>query len=229
MRTRSWAILSGFTILLGTGTSEARAQAAPTALGPDSFLVVVPIRDTIAIRRDLAATAQAKDLANTDRAWGESLRQSAKARILRKKSEIDALQARENTAKKQKASADLIAIQADKKAAEREKDLIERRESLREAEVELAKKRIELSDARRAALELELQLALRRLDRERAGRPSGPAGARAEQVLSDIERRTLEAEQKEADRNKDVADRQKQIVQRRIDIFDSQRKLVTGS
>jgi hypothetical protein len=229
MRTRSWAILSGLTILLGTGASEGRAQAAPTTLGPDSFLVVVPFRDTTAIRRDLVATAQAKDQANTDRATGESLRQSAKARILRKRTEIDAITARENTAKKQKATADLIAIQADKKAAEREKDLIESRESLRQADVELAKKRVELSDARRAALELELQLALRRLDRERAGRPSGPAGARAEQVLSDIERRTLEAQQKEADRTKEVADRQKQIIQRRIEILDAQRKLVAGS
>ena len=230
MRTRGWRACGVLAVLLtGAGQGEARAQNAPPALGPDSFLVAVPIRDTSEIQREIGAAAQARTQADNDRARAEGLKQSARARIARKKAEIGSIESRKNTAKNEKRSADLIAIEADKKAAEREKELIERRESLREADVELAKKRGELADARRQALELELQLALRRIERERAGSPGGPGGARAEQVLSDIEMRTLEAQQKEAEKSKEVADRQKQIIQRRRQILEAQRKLIAGS
>ena len=230
MRTRGWAVFGGLTVLLaGARSSEARAQNPPAALGPDSFLVVVPFRDTSDIQREIAAATQARMQADKDRARSESLKQSGIARIARKKGEIDALGTREKIAKSEKRSADLIAIQADKKAAEQETVLIERRESLREADIELAKKQGEQADARRQALELELQLALRRIDYKRAGTPGGPAGARAEQVLSDIEKKTLEAQQKEAEKSKDVADRQKQIIQRRLQILEAQRKLIAGN
>ena len=238
MPTRCWKVLRGFTLLLaGTSSHMVYAQNPPratapnpaAALGPDSFLVAVPIRDTSDIQREIGAAAQAKTHAANDRARAESLKQSAIARIARKKGEIKAIETREEAAKKQKQSADLMAIQADKKAAEREEDLIERRQSLREADIELAKKQGELADARRQALELELQLALRRIDYERAGTPGGPAGARAQQVLSDIEKQTLEAQQKEAEKSKDVADRQKQIIQRRLGILEAQRKLISGN
>lgn len=230
MRTRGWRAFGGLAILLlGAGSSEARAQNAPAALGPDSFLVAVPIRDTSDIQREIGAAAQARTQADNDRARAEGLKQSARARIARKKGEINAIDSRTKVAKNEKRSADLIALEADKKAAEREKDLIERRESLRDADIELAKKRGELADARRQALELELQLAVRRIDRERAGSPGGPGGARAEQVLSDIEMRTLEAQQKEAEKSKEVADRQKRIIERRRQILEAQRKLIAGN
>lgn len=230
MRTPGWAVFGSLTILLaGSGSSDARAQNSPAALGPDSFLVAVPIRDTSDIQREIGAAAQAKAQAGNDRGRAESLKQSARARIARKDAEIKAIETREKTARNEKRSADLMAIQADKKAAQREKDLIQRRQSLREADIELAKKRSELADVRRQALELELQLALRRIDHKRAGTPGGPAGARAEQVLADIEKRTLEAQQKEAEKLKEVADRQKQIIQRRLQILEAQRKLIAGN
>ncbi len=229
MRTRGWAVLGGLTLLLAaTASREARAQYPSAALGPDSFLVAVPIRDTSEIQREIGAAAQAKAQAGSDRARAENLKQSAVARIARKNAEIKAIQAREKTAKDEKRSADLVAIQADKKAAEQEKRLIERRQSLREADIELAKKQSELADARRQALELELQLAVRRLDHERAGTPGGPQGARAEQVLSDLEKRTLEVQQQEVDKSKEVADRQKKIIQQRLQILQAQRKLIAG-
>jgi hypothetical protein len=230
MRTRGWAGLGGLTLLMaGAGIGEARAQNTSLVLGADSFLVAVPIRDTTDIQREIGAAAQEKAQAATDRARAESLKQSAIARIARKNAEIKAIGDQEKTAKNEKRSADLVAIRVDKKAAEREKNLIERRQSLREADIELAKKQSELADARRQALELELQLAVRRIDYERAGTPRGPAGARAEQVLSDIEKRTLEAQQKEVEKSKEVADRQKTIIQRRLQILEAQRKLIAGN
>ena len=46
-------MIGGLAVLLAVAAStNARAQEAP-ALGPDSFLVVVPIRDTSEIQREL--------------------------------------------------------------------------------------------------------------------------------------------------------------------------------
>jgi len=179
-RVHRWARLAGLVIMLsGMGRTGATAQVH--ALGPDSFLVAVPIRDTLEIQHDLAEAAQARTEAEQGRADAERLRSSAQARLARKDGEIDGIKAREKTAKDQKRAGEIAALEADRKAAEREKDLIKRRQSLREAEIELEKKRADLADIGRQALELELQLAIRRLDQERratlGGRPE-PAIAR---------------------------------------------------
>ena len=71
-------------------------------------------------------------------------------------------------------------------------------------------------------------LAVRRLDFERAGSPTGPAGARALQVLNDLEKRTLEVQQQEVEKSKNVADRRKEIIKRRLEILEAQRRIVSG-
>jgi hypothetical protein len=224
MPTPSWTVLCGV-LLAGLAAQMAQAQKPPAALGPDSFLVVVPIRDTSAIQRDISGAIQARAQTDKDRARAEGLEQSAQARIERKKVEIQGIERQQKVFKDQKRSAaDIAALDADKKAAEQEQDLIERRESLRDAEIDLEKKRAEMLDTRRQALELELQLASRRLDQQRAGNPGGPAGARMQQVLNDIEKRTLEAQQKELDKSKEVADRQKEIVKKQLQILEAQTK-----
>lgn len=246
MPTRFSKVLRGFTLLLaGTASHMVYAQNPPVAnapnppratapnpaaaLGPDSFLVVVPVRDTMTIKRDISAVIQERRQADRDRAQAEGLKQSARARIARKQTEIGGIERQQKLFKSQKREADAIALEADKKAAEQEKDLIERRASLRDAEIELEKKRTEMLDTRRQALELELQLANRRLDQARAGNPGGPAGARIKQVLNDLEKRTLETQQKEVDKSKELADRQKDIIQKRLQILDAQRKFTAGS
>jgi hypothetical protein len=191
--------------------------------------VVVPVRDTNAIQRDISAAIQARRQADHDRAQAEGLKQSARERIARKQTEIGGIEREQKVFKSQKRDADAVALEADKKAAHQEKDLIERRASLRDAEIELEKKRAEMLDARRQALELELQLAKRRLDQARAGNPGGPTGARIKQVLDDLEKRTLELQQKDVEKAKDVADRQKAIIGKRLQILDAQRKFTTGS
>lgn len=230
MPTPAWTTRWTMAALLTAAASTAQAQKPVAPLGPDSFLVVVPLRDTSGIQRDIAAAAQARSQAGKDRVRAEGLKQSARARMDRKKVEVEGIERQQKVFKDQKRSAaDIAALEADKKAAEQEKDLIGRRESLRDAEIELEKKRSEMLDMRRQALELELQLAHRRLDQQRAGNPGGPAGARMQQVLNDIEKRTLEAQQKEVDKSKELADRQKDIIQKRLQILEAQTKFTTGT
>jgi hypothetical protein len=228
MRTHRLALLGGLAVLLAGAGSEAWAQQAAAELGPDSFLLVVPIREMADIENELVVTRQARSQADRDRAAAEGLRSGAKARIDRKKAEIDAINNRQKVARNEKREADATALGVEKQAAEREKVVLERRESLRGAEVELEKRRVELADARRVALEMERELAARRASQSRAGDTSGPAKASAERVLADLEKRTLEAQRKEAEKTAEVADNQKRIIERLLGVLEAQRKLVAG-
>ena len=217
-------ILGGLTALLAaTGSSTARAQVAPP-LGPDSFLVVVPIRDTLEIQRDLGSALQAKTQAELDKSRAESLRSSARVRITRKEGELNTIKQRLKAANTEKRTTDAAALEADRKAAEEDLRLLERREALRDAEIDLEKKREEWAEARRKALELELQLTVRRLAQDRAGNPD-TTDVLTRKLLGDLEKRTLEAQQDEVDQSKGVADRQQVIIKRRLEILEAQQSI----
>lgn len=208
-------------VLLAT---TARAQSAP-ALGPDSLMVVVPVRDTLEIQRDLGSALQAKTQAQLDKSRAESLRSSARIRITRKEGEINTIKQRIKAANNEKRTTDAAALEADRKAAEQDRDLLERREALRDAEIELQEKIEGQADARRKALELELQLTVRRLAQERGG-PEAAQDALAKKLVDDLEKQTLEAQQDEVARSKEVADRRGLIIRRRMEILEAQRAIV---
>ena len=213
-------LLGALTVLLA---ATARAQVAP-AIGPDSFLVVVPVRDTLEIQRDLGSALQAKTQAQLDKSRAESLRGSARVRITRKEGEINTIKQRIKAANNEKRTTDAAALEADRKAAEQDRDLLERREALRDAEIELQEKMEELADARRKALELELQLTVRRLAQERAG-PEAAQDALAKKLVDDLEKQTLEAQQDEVSKSREVADRRGLIIRRRMEILEAQRSI----
>ena len=140
------------------------AQAEATS-GFDSFIMLVPPRDSMSIKKNVKAAADATALAETRRQQAETMRLGARARIEAKKVEIVRIKDRINGAKKENRDADRVGLEAERKAAEREIDLLERREDLRLAETELESKRGEYSALTKKALELELQLAIRRAGR----------------------------------------------------------------
>jgi hypothetical protein len=225
MRSQRRAVLGSLTVLLAaTSSSTARAQVAP-ALGPDSFLVVVPVRDTVEIQRDVGSALQARTQAELDRSRAESLRGSARVRITRKEGEINTIKQRIKAANDEKRSTDAAALEADRKAAEQDLNLLRRREALRDAEIELEKKKGELADARRKALELELQLTIRRLAQDRAGGPDSSEDALTRKLVGDLEKQTLEAQQDEVAKSKEVADRRALIIKRRLEILEAQHRI----
>ena len=220
MQVRRSVVLGTLSVVLA---ATARAQVAPT-LGPDSFMVVVPVRDTLEIQRDLGSALQAKTQAELDKLRAESLRSSARVRITRKEGDINTIKQRIKAANNEKRTTDAAALEADRKAAEQDRDLLERREALRDAEIELQEKMGKLADARRQALELELQLTLRRLAQERAG-PEAAQDVLAKKLLDDLEKQTLEAQQDEVSSSKEVADRRGLIIKRRLEILQAQRSI----
>jgi hypothetical protein len=221
--TRSWILLV-LALLVGSPALMAQAKAPS---GFDSFIMLVPPRDTLSIKKQLRTALEAGALAETRRQQAETMRLGARARIEAKKVEIVRIKDRINLAKKENREADRVGLEAERKAAEREIDLLGVREELRQAEIDLETQRAELAGLTKSALELELQLAVRRASRLR--KPGGGAGgASLDRVIGELEKQTLEAQREEATCSIDVADREIKVIDWRLELLDAQQKVLAG-
>jgi hypothetical protein len=209
-------LLAGPPTLLGQGKA---------AGGFDSFIMLVPPRDSISIKKQLRTAIEAEATAETRRQQAETMRLGARARIESKKVEIVRIKDRINVAKKENREADRVGLEAERKAAEREIDLLAVREELRQAEIELEAERAELAGLTKKALELELQLAIRRVGRLRT-RVGGTGGASKDRVIGELEKQTLEAQRAQAASSIKVADREIHVLDRRLELLEAQQAVL---
>ena len=209
-------------------TSAKKAAAEPTApSGFDSFLLLVAPRDTITIKKSLRAATDAEASAETRRAQAETMRLGALARIEAKKVEIGRLKERTNAAKKENRDADRLGLEAERKAAEREIELLKGREELRRAEIEFEIRRADLAALTAKSLQLELQLATRRAGRLRTP-VGGAGGASLDRVIGELEKQTLDAQRAEAAASIDVAQTEMRVIDRRLELLDAQQRVLGG-
>jgi hypothetical protein len=155
------------------------------------------------------------------------MRLGATSRIEFKKVEIVRIKDRINVAKKENREADRVGLEAERKAAEREIELLRRREELREAETVLESTRAEFAGLTRKALELELQLAVRRAGRLRTS-VGGAGGASLDQVIGELEKQTLEAQRAQAAASISVSDQEIRVLDRRLELLNAQQKVLGG-
>jgi chromosome segregation ATPase len=223
------ALLAGSPALAAQTKAQAQTPApAAASSGFDSFIMLVPLRDTVSIKKQLKAATEAVTQADSRRQQAETMRLGARARIESKKVEIVRIKDRINLAKKENREADRVGLDAERKAAEREKGLFERREELRQSEIELEAVRGELAGLTEKALQLELQLATRRAGRSR--KPVGGAGAASlDQVIGELEKQTLEAQRAQAAYDPVVANQEIKVIDRRLELLDAQQKLLGGN
>jgi hypothetical protein len=213
--------------LLGASQSLA-AQAPVPAGGFDSFILLVAPRDTITIRKQLRSATEAVAQAESRRQQAETMRLGARGRIESKKVEMVRIKEKISLAKKENREADRLGLEAERKAAERERGLFERREELRQAEIDLETTRGELAGLTEKALQLELQLAVRRAGRLR--KPIGGAGgASLDQVIGELEKQTLEAQRAQAAYGPVVAGQEISVIDRRLELLEAQQKLLGGN
>jgi hypothetical protein len=219
-------------LILLTGTGALRGQAkgqtqSPPQRGFDSFLLLVAPRDTITIKRQLRAAIDAGTLAESRRQQAETMSLGARGSIEAKKLEMVRIKERISLAKKENREADRLGLEAERKAAERERGLLERREELRQTESELEASRAELATLTQKALQLELQLAVRRAGRSRT--PIGGAGgASLDRVIGELEKQTLEAQRAQSAYSTEVAEREMKVLDSRLELLDAQQKLLGG-
>lgn len=218
-----WA---GSGALMGQAKAKAEAQPSPQS-GFDSFLMLVARRDTVTIKRQLRAAVEEKAQAESRRQQAETMRLGARGSIESKKVQMVRIKERIALAKKENREADRLGLEAERKAAEREKGLLERREELRQAEIELETSRTEFAGLSQKALELELQLAVRRAGRSRT--PIGGAGgASLDRVIGELEKQTLEAQRAQSLYSTEVAEREIKVIDRRLELLDAQQKVLGG-
>jgi hypothetical protein len=214
----------------GSGTLWGQAKAKsqiPLRSGFDSFLQLVAPRDTITIKRQLRTATAAATVAERRRQQAEMMRLGARGRIEAKKVEMVRIKERIALAKKENREADRLGLEAERKAAEREKGLFEVREELRQAEIELETSRAEFAGLGQKALELELQLAVRRAGRSRT--PIGGAGgASLDRVIEELEKQTLEAQRAQSLYSTEVAEREVSVIDRRLELLYAQQKVLGG-
>jgi hypothetical protein len=206
------------------------AQSKGGGVGPsgfDSFIMLVPPRDSVTIKKHIRVTAAAIAAAEKARQQAETMRLGATSRIEFKKVEIVRIKDRISLAKKENREADRVGLEAERKAAEREIELLKRREELRQAETELESKRAEFADLTKRALELELQLSVRRAGRLKSP-VGGAGGASLDRVIGELEKQTLEAQRVQAAAGMDVADQEIRVLDRRLELLDAQQKVLGG-
>jgi hypothetical protein len=199
--------------------------AAPT--GFDSFLLLVSPRDTVTIKKSLRAATEAEALAETRRGQAETMRLGALASIEVKKVQIGRLKERINAAKKENREADRLGMEAERKASEREIELLKGREELRRAEIEFEIRRADLAALTAKSLQLELQLATRRAGRLRTP-VGGAGGASLDRVIGELEKQTLEAQRDQAASSIDVAKTETMVINRRLELLEAQQRVLGG-
>ena len=205
---------------------QGASMAPPPSAASDSLLPIVPPRPLDEIRTDIGRAADDVLAAQAARTRVTQLRDEADAQIEAKKREVNALGARIDVANHEKREADKTSLEAQKRSAELVIDLLERRKSLWSQEMDAARAAEGRAVAAQKAYNLELELASRR--EERTNQSAGATmidRARFDQVIGELEQRTLEAEREVADRAKDVADRNKTVIDRRLDLLKAQQKL----
>lgn len=193
--------------------------AALSSLG---FVEILSARPVDRIRREIEEARIDQREAEAEVADRQGLEQQVKAMVEVKKQEISTLDAQRKLAEKSKQEAEVAAFEAEKKDAERHKQFLERRVSLHQAEKDAAKARKSLAEATQKALELELQLANRRGERDRTAGTDAAVAMRHENVIRELERKVLEAQRTAAEREKQVADKHQDIAKRRLELYQAQ-------
>ena len=200
-----------------SATNSAANQA--NALGSLGFVEILIPRPAGRLQREIEETKLDMMEADSEIKQRQGLEDQVKAMAEVKKQEISTLDAQRKLAEKAKNDAEVASFEAEKRDAERHKQFLDKQVSLHQAETETAKARKSLAEATRKALELELQLTNRRGERS-----SGDAAVttRNDNVIRDLERKTLEAQRLQADREKQVAERHQDIAKRRLELYQAQ-------
>jgi len=222
LKIASFALLT----LLATVPAVLRAQE----ITDDRLVAAVPYRPVEDIRGELDQAAISIKLAQNKRAAAQTTLGAVKTRIEAKKKEIDEISNQVKTAKNADDKARVVALEANKKAAERTLDLLETRKDLREAELELAQANVEVTEANQYILQLELELALKRMevDSLMGSGTTTLAGRTAFQAARSIEEKLLKSQKETASKKEALSSKERKVVEQRMKLFKKQRELLHG-
>ena len=209
-------------------SAAAAAPAAAPAAPPQTiaqalgFVDVIPAREPERIQRQIDLVKNNGREADAAMQTASENRSKTKAMLDVKKQEISTIDARIKLADKSKDETEKITLNAEKKVNETQKAFLERRQALHASEVDEAKAAKQLANSTTRALELEMQLAQRRQTRPQGPGADPTAVLKADAVIRELERRTLEAQREQAQAQKDLAAKDEDIAKRRLELYQAQ-------
>jgi hypothetical protein len=208
--------------------AAAAAPAAPSVASALGFIDVLPARSPERIQALLeSAKADERD-ADADLTRATGLKASTKGVSEVRKREISTIDARIKVAEKSKQDAEKVSLEAEKKVLQRQRDFLERRAALHSSEIDAAKAAKKLAHVSQSGLELELQLADHRAQRAKVAGTDPAATLKHDEVIRELERKTLEAQQSRAQAAKDLAARDEDIAKRRLELYQAQTAAAGG-
>lgn len=196
----------------------------------DSGIVLIPVRSLDEIQADIADAKNRLSVAEARVPVVEGAEKQAQMQIDPWTKQIDLVKAKVDVAKSEKNESAKTALEAEKNALERQKSLAENNYDLRKAETDLAKAHSEWIATQLRAWEFEQELAMKRVERDALVKSGTTAIglAAVDQIVRNLERKTLGAQKDEADKSGNRADKEKNMVSKRIKILETQDKIMTG-
>lgn len=243
-RTMSMSRLTAVGLCLAAGAffpAAVPAQSAPgTAYAPslsdavtDSMLVIVEWRDLEAIEFDRDVALRKRSSAEAREATARTFQSRAATKIKIKDTEITALKARIAQAKSERDELQKRQLEKERDVADVEKQLLKRREQLRQRDIGLAKAEVEFHAAEAKGYELELELARARARRVIVDpdptRERIEAAWKLEQHILDVEGQTLDAKREASGKLKNLADQSAKAFAARKKVWEAQRDLIKNT
>ena len=193
----------------------------------EPFLTFIPPRNAAEIKRLIDLSDQEKKKAAENERTALDQRVVIAAKIEEKKQAIAANKEKQKAAKQEKKDSDALLLATQGKALAREKDMLERRASLRDAEIILARTKSELANLKGQALDMERQLSLTRAE-QTGSTLNGVEQARYARRVLDTEKVALEALKRVAQKESDVANASKKVINKQISMLEAQQAIYGG-
>ncbi len=194
-----------------TGAPE-RPSADPAVV---TDALVLPLRTENQLQQAMSAADADLQRAQTRLATATQNRARLKAMAQQSRVELREIEAKRKQADKEKRKADQSVLEAQKRAAERQSRWAERVETIGDAEVDTAREACLVAFAKHQALERELDLAQMRAGRTTA--TGNDAGSRV--VKGELERQTLEAQQKYRRLAHELAQNEEDLANKRLELY----------
>jgi hypothetical protein len=217
----------------GDGAPFVLPPDAPKPSASDSLLVLVPLRDEVAIRQEIDEYKAQMLAAESSAQMAKLMQARAQTAITVKEAQRQSMQANLDLAESEKNEIAKSEWRGRMRLAELEKNLLEQREELRGTEIQVARAQRDHAAAHVEALEAELQLSIERGQRGAfAGREPSPevvAGlARLDSQIQSLEKETLERHVESARRREKLAGKEADLAQRRLKVLEAQIQLMRG-
>jgi chromosome segregation ATPase len=187
---------------------------------------IIPQRSADAVRADLDDGGKKLLAADTAIADAQGRIKEAEGWLATNKSEMDALKAKINTAKKEKRESDKVTLEGQQKQLDLVDEYLKKTKDLRDAELDIAKAQKELVSAQTNVCKAEEELRKQSEGIKSVG-PTDPNLTKTVLAAASAGESTAKVMKALADKNQDYAGRLTRLADRRIDLVQARNKLLS--